>query len=108
MRIGFNWKMAPKGHSKADVCSDALLKCKGTRLCCGVIRSARLLHGVNQAHQLLGSVRDGHIVVLTLGSLFDEIGSKGWVSKADVFGGIVDRIAQISGASFLHVRVCPG
>ena len=46
-----------------------------------------------------------NIVVLALSPLLGKISSKGWVSKADIFGGVVKRVAQITGASLLHVRV---
>ena len=36
-----------------------------------------------------------NIVVLALSPLFGEVSSKGWVPKANVFGGVVKRVAQI-------------
>ena len=64
-----------------------------------------LLHGEDKPNQLLGSMGDGHIVVLALCPFLGEIGGKGWIPKADIFGGIKKRVAQISGAPFLHVGV---
>ena len=50
-------------------------------------------------------MRNGDIVMLALRTFLREIGGKGWVPKANVFGGIVDRIAQVSGASLFHVGI---
>ena len=37
-----------------------------------------------------------NIVVLALSPLLGKISSKGWVPKADIFGGVVKRVAQIA------------
>ena len=64
-----------------------------------------LLDGKNKAHQFFGCMRDSDIVMLALGPFLSEISSKGWVPKADILGGIVKSITQVSGASFLHVWI---
>ena len=50
-------------------------------------------------------MRDGNIVVFTLRSLLGEICGKGGIPQADIFGGIEDGVAQVSGASFLHMGI---
>ena len=55
-----------------------------------------VLHGIDQAHQLLGCMRDGYIVVLALITFLGEIGSKGRIPKANVFGSIVDCVEDIA------------
>lgn len=48
---------------------------------------------------------NGNIVVLALGSLLSEIGGKGCIPNADELGGVEDGIAQVSGASLLHMGI---
>ena len=48
---------------------------------------------------------DCNIVMLALGSLPGQICRKGWIVDADIFGCVENGIAQISGASFLHVGI---
>ena len=43
--------------------------------------------------------------MLALSPFLGKVGSKGRVPMADVLGSVVERIAQIPGASFLHVGV---
>ena len=53
-------------------------------------------------------MRDGNIVVLSLASLLGKVGRKYWIPITDEFSGIENGIAQVSGASFLHVSVAAG
>ena len=76
------------------------------KLLCGcAVWLLGFLHSVDQPNQLLGRVGESNIVMLALSPLLGKISSKGWVPKADIFGGVVKRVAQITGASLLHVRV---
>ena len=76
------------------------------KLLCGcAVWPFGFLQSVNQPNQLLDRMGERNIVVLTLSPLLGKISGKGWVPKADVFGGVVKRVAQITGASLLHVRV---
>ena len=54
---------------------------------------ARGLQGKDQAHELLGGVRDGDIVVLALSSLLGKVSREGWIPNADVFCGIEKGVA---------------
>ena len=67
-----------------------------------------LLHGVDQPDELLGSVGYGNIIVLTLGTLLGKVGGKGWIVDTDIFGGVENGVAQVSGASLLHVGIAVG
>ena len=76
------------------------------KLLCGcAVWPFGFLQSVNQANQLLGRMGERNIVVLALSPLLGKISSKGWVPKADIFGGVVKRVAQITGASPFHVRI---
>ena len=68
----------------------------------------RLLHGVDQPNKLLGSVRYGNIVMLALSPFPGKVGGKGWIMDTDIFGGVENSIAQVSGASLLHVGIAVG
>ena len=50
----------------------------------------------------------GNIIVLTLGTLLGKVGGKGWIVDTDIFGGVENGVAQVSGASFLHVGIAVG
>ena len=43
--------------------------------------------------------------MLALSPVFGKIGSKGRIPMADAFGRVVEGIAQIPRATFLHVRI---
>ena len=67
-----------------------------------------LLHGIDQAHKLLGSMKYGNIVMFPLGTFLGKVGSKYRVPIADKSGCIKDGISQISGAAHLHVGMTAG
>jgi len=69
------------------------------------VRFSGFLQGEYEPHQFLGSVGDGNIVMLTLGSFFSEISGKGRVPKANVLGGVEESKSQVSGAAFLHMGI---
>ena len=48
-------------------------------------------------------MRERNIVVLALSPLLSKVSGKDRIPKADIFGGVVKRVAQIARASFLHV-----
>ena len=76
------------------------------KLLCGcAVWPFGFLQSVNQANQLLGRMGERNIVVLALSPFLGEVSGKGRLPKADVFGGVIKRVAQITGASLLHVRV---
>ena len=76
------------------------------KLLCGcAVWPFGFLQSVNQPNQLLDRMGERNIVVLTLSPLLGKISGKGWVPKADIFGGVVKRIAQIAGASPFHVLI---
>ena len=53
----------------------------------------------------------GHTLIgtaITLSPFLSEISGEGRIPKADIFGGVVKRVAQIAGAAFLHVRIGSG
>lgn len=70
-----------------------------------MVRLSGFLQSVDEAHQFLGGMGYGHIVMLALSSLLGKICSKAGISKADVLGGVEDGIAQVSGPSFFHVGI---
>ena len=83
------------------------------RLCwlSGACRSVWLLcflHGVDQPDELLGSMGYGNVIVLTFSPLLGKVGGKGWIMDTDILGGVENGIAQVSGASFLHVGIAVG
>lgn len=43
--------------------------------------------------------------MLTLGSFLGQVCGKGGVPEADVFSGVIEGVAKITGASFLHVGI---
>lgn len=61
--------------------------------------------GVYKPYKFLRGMRDGDIVVFAFGALLGKIGCKGWVSMANKFSSVEERIPQTSRAPFLHVRV---
>lgn len=65
----------------------------------------RLLQSENEAHQLLGYVGDRNIVMLSFCPFLGKVGGKGGVPQTDILGGVVNGIAQVSRASFFHVRI---
>ena len=105
MWIGANCRQFKKGIAKLTPIRTPCKVYWPTGLNCGVIWLSGLLHGKDQAHQLLGCVRKGDIVMLALGSLLSKISSKDRIPKADIFRGVVEGVAQISGSSLLHVGV---
>ena len=68
----------------------------------------RLLHGVDQPYKLLGGMRDSNIIMLALSPFPGKVGGKGWIMDTDIFGGVENSIAQVSGASLLHVGIAVG
>ena len=50
-------------------------------------------------------MRERNIVVLALSPLLSKVSGKDRIPKADIFGGVVKRVAQIPRASLFHVRV---
>ena len=76
------------------------------KLLCGcAVWPFGFLQSVNQPNQLLGRMGERNIVVLALSPLLGKISSKGWVPKADIFGGVVKGVAQITGTSLFHGKV---
>ena len=69
----------------------------------GPIGLTRALHSKDHAHELLGGVRERHVVVLALGELLGEVGRERGVPAADVLGGVVEGVAQVARAALLHV-----
>ncbi len=43
--------------------------------------------------------------VVTFRSFFSKIGCKCWIPVADIFGGIIQSVSQVSGATFFHMCV---
>lgn len=75
------------------------------KLLCGcAIWPFGFLQRVNQPNQLLGRMGERNIVVLALSPLLGKISRKGRIPKANIFGGVVKGVAQITGAAFFHVR----
>lgn len=70
-----------------------------------VVRLTGALQGKDEAHQFLGGVGDGDIVMLAFRPLFRQISGEGSIPMADVLCGVVERIAKVTGATFLHVRI---
>ena len=68
----------------------------------------RLLHGVDQPNKLLGSVRYGNIVMLALSPFPGKVCGESWIPITDKLRSIENGIAQVSGASFLHVGTAVG
>lgn len=48
---------------------------------------------------------ESHIVVLAFSHLFGKVGSESRIPVADIFGGIVEGVAQVSGATLLHMGI---
>ena len=72
---------------------------------CWGVRLPGFFQSEDKPHQLLGGVGYGDVVMLALSPFFGKVGSKGRVPMADVLGSVVECIAQIPGASFLHVGI---
>ena len=70
-----------------------------------VVRLTGALQGKDEAHQFLGGVGDGDIVMLAFSPLFCQISGEGSIPMADVLCGVVERVAKVTGAAFLHVRI---
>ncbi len=66
-------------------------------------RFMRLLHGKDQPHQFFNGMRQCDVVVLALGTFLGQISREGRVPQANLFRGIIESIAQIFGASLLHM-----
>ena len=73
--------------------------------CEWLVRLPRLLHSVDEPHQLLLGMGQGHIVMLAFSTFLGEVGGKGRVPAADVLRGVVDGIAQVSGSTLLHMGI---
>lgn len=69
------------------------------------VRLTGTLQGKDEAHQFLGGVGDGDIVMLAFSPLFCQISGEGSIPMADVLCGVVERVAKVTGAAFLHVRI---
>ena len=70
-----------------------------------VVRLTGTLQGKDEAHQFLGGVGDGDIVMLAFSPLFCQISGEGGIPMADVFCGVVERVAKVTGAAFLHACI---
>ena len=70
-----------------------------------VVRFTGTLQGKDEAHQFLGGVGDGDIVMLAFSPLFCQISGEGSIPMADVLCGVIERIAKVTGAAFLHVCI---
>ncbi len=73
------------------------------RLCCAV-RFAGKLHPVYQPDKLLAGVGDGNIIMLSFSTLLGEICLECRIPETNVLCSIKERISQVSGSPFLHVR----
>ena len=94
-----------KGIARLRSCQTPAGNSSGCRSGYRAIGLPGFLHGEDKPHQLLGCVGNGYIVVLALCPLLCQISGKGWVPKADIFGGVEKCVTELSGAPFLHVWV---
>lgn len=60
---------------------------------------------INNAHEFFNCMRNGNVVVLTLGTLFMQVIGKGFVPIANIDGSIIKSVTQITGTSFLHMSI---
>ena len=64
-------------------------------LCSCVIWLMGFLQSIDQPNQLLGRMGERNIVVLALSPFLGEVSGEGRIPEADIFGGVVKRVAQI-------------
>ena len=66
------------------------------KLRCQSVRFSGFLQSKDEPYQLLGSMRDGDIVMLALGPFLGEVGGKGWIPAANILCSIKYGIPQVS------------
>ncbi len=93
-----------KGHNKAEG-QQALGSVGEGNSGFRAIWFSRLLQCKDEPYQFLGGVRYSDVVMLAFGPFLSQIGGENRVPEANVFRGIKKGIAQVTGTSFLHVRV---
>ena len=69
------------------------------------VRHPRSFQGEDQPDELFCSMGQSNIVVLALCSLFGKVSGKNGIPEADIFGSVEESVAQITGATLLHMGI---